>query len=47
MKRCGFDSYQLKEGKDVEAAIACMDTISVTYQGASDDAFPIYRRLDR
>lgn len=43
MMRCGFDSYQLTEGKDAEAALKSFNDFSVRYQAAADDAVPIYK----
>jgi uncharacterized protein (DUF934 family) len=45
MRRCGIDSFQLKDGKDAAKAIACLNDLSVAYQGASDEPLPIYRRM--
>jgi uncharacterized protein (DUF934 family) len=47
MLRCGFDAFQLADGKDTEAALAAFQTFSVTYQGATDDGRPLYRRTQR
>lgn len=47
MARCGIDAFALTEGKDVAAAIRAMDDFTVTYQGATDDPLPLYRRVDR
>jgi uncharacterized protein (DUF934 family) len=47
MARCGIDAFSLAEGKDVAAAIRAMDDFSVTYQGATDDPRPLYRRVTR
>jgi uncharacterized protein (DUF934 family) len=47
MARCGIDAFALAEGKDVAAAIRAMDDFSVTYQGATDDPRPLYRRVQR
>jgi uncharacterized protein (DUF934 family) len=47
MHRCGFDSYELVEGKSVEAALRCLRDFSVTYQAATDDPRPLYRRVSR
>ena len=47
MLRCGFDSFGLAEGKDVAAAIRAMDDFTVTYQAATDDPRPLYRRVTR
>jgi uncharacterized protein (DUF934 family) len=47
MLRCGFDSFQLADGKDTQAALDAFQTFSVTYQGATDDARPLFRRAHR
>ncbi len=47
MSRCGFDAYELVEGKDVAAALRGLRDFSVTYQAATDDPLPLYRRVDR
>ncbi len=47
MMRCGFDAFALAEGKDVQHAIKGFDTFSVTYQAATDEPRPLYRRVQR
>jgi len=47
MTRCGFDAFELAAGKDVEAALRCLADFSVTYQAATDDPKPLYRRVQR
>lgn len=42
--RCGFDSFVLAEGKDLEDAVSAFDDFSVTYQPAADHRLPIWRR---
>ncbi|HTY99967.1 MAG TPA: DUF934 domain-containing protein [Rhodocyclaceae bacterium] len=44
LNRVGFDSFQLGEGKSAEEALAALDEIPVAYQGAADDALPLFRR---
>jgi uncharacterized protein (DUF934 family) len=44
MQRCGFDAFELKPGKDLDAAVAAFADFSVKYQGASDDPRPLFRR---
>jgi len=44
MRRCGFDAYELKPGKDLLSAPAAFSELSVTYQGAADDPRPLFRR---
>ena len=47
MLRCGFNAFELAPGKSVEAALRCFDDFSVTYQAATDDPRPLYRRAQR
>jgi uncharacterized protein (DUF934 family) len=44
MERCGFDAFELKPGKDLEGALQAFHEFSVTYQGATDDPRPLFRR---
>jgi len=44
MKRCGFDSYKLREDKDIQKAPKCLEFFSVTYQAAGDTDKPLFRR---
>jgi uncharacterized protein (DUF934 family) len=45
LKRVGFDSYLLKEGKDPTHAIAAgFTTFAEPYQGATDQPLPAFRR---
>ena len=47
MARCGFDSFALKAGKDIDGALAAFDDFSVAYQAAADDPRPLFRRVAR
>ncbi len=47
MRRCGITSFALKEGKDIEGAVAALKDFSVTYQAAADDRRPLFRRVAR
>ncbi len=47
MARCGFDSFALKAGKDIEGALAAFDDFSVSYQPGADDTRPLFRRVQR
>lgn len=47
MKRCGFDSFALAEGRDIEAALAGLRDFSDPYQGAFDEPRPLFRRAAR
>jgi len=44
MERCGFNAFELKPGKDIEGALHAFAEFSVTYQGATDDPRPLFRR---
>jgi uncharacterized protein (DUF934 family) len=44
MKRCGFNSYLLKEGLEPKVAIEYFATFSEPYQLAADIKTPIFRR---
>lgn len=44
LKRCGFDAYDLREGTDLEAAVASLDDFSVSYQAATDTPAPLFRQ---
>ena len=47
MLRCGFSSFALQPGKDVEGALSAFDDFSIAYQGAADDPRPLFRRVTR
>ena len=47
MSRCGIDSFDLAPGKDIAAALHALRDFSVTYQAATDDPQPLYRRVAR
>lgn len=44
MKRCGFDSYALRPDKDINQAARCLNFFSNTYQAATDNDQPLFRR---
>lgn len=44
MRRCGFDAFELKPGKDMQGALDGLRDFSVMYQGAADDPRPLFRR---
>jgi len=44
MKRCGFDAYELKEGKDIEGALEAFGELTVAYQGEAGDSRALFRR---
>jgi len=47
MMRCGFSSFALEPGKDLEGALAAFDDFSTAYQAAADDPRPLFRRVTR
>ena len=47
MKRCGFDAWELKAGKDVQGALQAFSEYSVSYQGDVQDPRPLFRRRAR
>lgn len=44
MLRCGIDSFQLREDKDVNEVLNGFNSFTVRYQAAADDALPIYKQ---
>jgi uncharacterized protein (DUF934 family) len=44
MHRCGFDAFEVPEGRDPQGIIAALDDFSVTYQNAADNPLPFFRR---
>ncbi|MCB9597521.1 MAG: DUF934 domain-containing protein [Sandaracinaceae bacterium] len=42
--RCGFDTFDLAAGKDVDDALKAFEDFSITYQPAEDHDQPIWRR---
>ncbi|MFL1465621.1 DUF934 domain-containing protein [Marinobacter sp. DUT-3] len=44
MKRCGFDSYALREDKDASKAARALNFFSQGYQAATDTDVPLFRR---
>ena len=46
LKRSGFNSYQIKEGRNAEEAIASLNDFAEPYQSATDDV-PVWRRVSR
>ena len=44
MRRCGFDAYAVRADRDPHDALEGLKDFSVTYQAASDDPRPLFRR---
>ena len=47
MRRCGFDSFALREDVDADAAVLGLETMAYYYQGDTLDPRPLFRRIDR
>jgi uncharacterized protein (DUF934 family) len=44
LARCGFDSFELPEGADLQGPLTAFDDFSVAYQGAPDLDLSLERR---
>jgi uncharacterized protein (DUF934 family) len=44
MEQCGFDAFLLREGEDVEDALAAFDDFSEHYQASVKQPTPLFRR---
>lgn len=44
MKRCGFNTFALRDDQDVDVALAAFNTFSVCYQNDVADQRPLFRR---
>jgi len=44
MAECGFDAFQLREGEDVQDALAAFDDFSDAYQATAAQPLPLFRR---
>ena len=44
MQRVGFNAFSLREDQKIETALRMLKPFSVTYQGSTDDARPIFQR---
>ncbi len=47
LKRSGFNSYLIRADRSAEDALASLQDFSQPYQGAVDNALPVWRRLER
>ncbi len=45
LSRCGFDTFELKEGQNTDTALKAFADFSAVYQTAADGLPPAYRRL--
>ncbi len=44
MKRCGFNAFAVRADRDPEAALAALQDFRETYQAATDNPTPLFRR---
>ena len=44
LHRCGFDAFALRADKDPYEALESLKDFSVTYQAATDEPLPLFRR---
>ncbi len=44
MRRCGFDTFDLRDGEDACRCLRAFTEVSVLYQGAADQPAPLFRR---
>lgn len=44
LAQCGFDSFQLREGEDAQAALAGLDDFTEVYQASTAQPAPLFRR---
>ena len=44
MAQCGFDSFQLREGEDAQAALAGLEDFTEAYQANAAQPVPLFRR---
>lgn len=42
--RCGFNAFAVRADKNIEDALAALNTFQTPYQGTAKDATPLYRR---
>lgn len=47
LKRSGFNSYLIRADRSAQEALASLNDFSQPYQGAVDDALPVWRRVKR
>lgn len=47
LKRSGFNSYLIRADRNVQEALTSLKDFSQPYQGAVDEALPIWRRVNR
>jgi uncharacterized protein (DUF934 family) len=44
MQRCGFNAFQIREDRDINEALSSLNDFSNSYQAATDQKTPLFRR---
>lgn len=44
MKRCGFNAFDVRSDRDIEVALTGLNAFTNSYQAASDQPTPLFRR---
>jgi len=44
LKRCGFDTIELRDGTDLDKAVSSLEDFSICYQTSADTESPLFRR---
>jgi uncharacterized protein (DUF934 family) len=44
MERCGFNAFELQQGKSLESALEAFGELSIRYQADARERLPLYRR---
>jgi uncharacterized protein (DUF934 family) len=47
LKRVGFDTFAVRADKDIQDAQKGLSDFSLSYQASTDNALPLYRRVER
>jgi len=47
MQRVGFDAFEVRADKDIQAAVKSLNDFSLSYQASVDEAQPLFRRVSR
>ena len=47
LARVGFDAFAVREDRPIEDALQALNDYSITYQSSTDQAQPLFRRVDR
>lgn len=47
MQRVGFDAFAVRADKDIHEALKGLGDFSLSYQASTDNALPLYRRVER